>query len=115
MVIGMVSVFALRGYLVDGVDQQLAVAAHNADAQLAGGFRGTLMLPVSFVRETSVSGVGDEPKYVEGLTPGDLPPVVSGVDAVTARIGRPYTVDSLNHRVHWRVLIVILGNGSVLQ
>src|SRR5437764_13365650 len=97
MVIGTVSVFALRGYLVDGVDQQLVVAARNANTQLAGGFRGTIRLPVNFVRETGTSGAGDAVSYDEGLTASDLPPVVSGVDAISARLGRPYTADSVNH------------------
>ena len=114
MVIGTVSVFALHGYLVDGVDFQLGIAAHNADQQLAGNVRGQIVLPVNFVRETATSGAGDV-SYAEGLTEGDLPPVVSGVDAVSARVGRPYTVDSINHRVHWRILIAVLRNGSVLQ
>src|SRR2546421_6834080 len=111
-VIGTVSVFALRGYLLDGVDHQLATAAHNAEQQLAGNVRGQVMLPVNFVRQTTTSGAGIPPQY-EG-PPDDLPPVVSGVAAITARLGRPYTVGSVNHRVRWRGLITLPGDGSGL-
>src|SRR5438046_1784322 len=105
MVIGAVSVFGLRSSLVDGVDQQLALAARNAKVQLAGGFVGTIRLPVNFVQRTSTSGVGDDPSYDVGLSKGDLPQLLTGVDAVNAHLGHPYTVSSVNHRVHWRMLV----------
>jgi len=115
MVIGVVGVFALRGYLTEGVDQQLFSAAHNANSLVKGGVSGRVALPVNFIQQTAVNGVGEDPEYDPGLTEGDLPPLVTGLDQVAAHAGHPYTVSSANHRVHWRMLVAVLNNGAVLH
>ncbi|TMM38525.1 MAG: HAMP domain-containing histidine kinase [Actinobacteria bacterium] len=115
MVIGAVSVFALRSYLMDGVDQQLLTAARNANAQVLGDLRGELRLPLDFIQQTSVHGVGDKPHYDPWLTEGDLPPLVTGLDQIQAVALHPYSVSSVNHRVHWRMLVAILDNGGIVH
>ncbi|OLB64993.1 MAG: two-component sensor histidine kinase [Actinobacteria bacterium 13_2_20CM_2_72_6] len=115
MVIGVTSVVALRSYLTDGVDQQLGTAARNANAQVVNENRRPTILAVQFVQTTTTEGVGQPPSYSTGLSPEDLPPLVTGVDRVSAAANRPYTVVSLNHRVRWRMLVSVLSDGAVLH
>jgi two-component system OmpR family sensor kinase len=115
MVIGLTSVFALRGYLTEGVDQQLTTAARNANAQVLNDTGKPTLLAVQFVQQTTTEGTGLPPSYDARLSPADLPPLVTGVGRIGAVAGHPYTVVSLNHRVHWRMLVTVLDNGAVLH
>jgi two-component system, OmpR family, sensor kinase len=115
MVIGAVSVFTLRTYLVDGVDDQLRTAVDNANAQVLGNLRGELQLPLDFIQQTSVHGVGQPAQHDPWLAQGDLPPLVTGLDQIKAMAGRPYTVTSINHRLHWRMLVAVLENGGIVH
>ena len=115
MVIGVTSVVALRGYLTDGVDQQLVTAARNADAQVLNETTGPTILAVQFVQTTTTEGAGRPPSYTSVRSPEDLPPLTTGVDRISAMAGHPYTVVSTNHRVRWRMLVTVLSNGAVLH
>jgi two-component system OmpR family sensor kinase len=115
MVIGAVSVLALRANLIDGVDQQLWTAAHNAELQVQGDVSGQVVLAVDYLRETTPNGVGRPPSHDARLSEGDLPPLVTGLDDVYAKAGHPYTVPSINRKLHWRMLVVVLDNGSILH
>jgi len=115
MVIGVTSVVALRGYLTDGVDQQLVTAARNADAQVLNETAGPTILAVQFVQTTTTEGAGRPPSYTSVRSPEDLPPLTTGVDRISAMAGHPYTVVSTNHRVRWRMLVTVLSNGAVLH
>ncbi|HMC71022.1 MAG TPA: HAMP domain-containing protein, partial [Mycobacteriales bacterium] len=115
MVIGVTSVVALRGYLIDGVDQQLSAAAKNANVQVLNDARRPTVLAVQFVETTTTEGKGQAPSYDPRLSEEDLPPLVSGVDRITAVADHPYTVVSTNHRVRWRMLVTVLPNGAILH
>jgi two-component system OmpR family sensor kinase len=115
MVIGVTSVVALRGYLTDGVDQQLVTAARNANAQVLNDTAGSTVLAVQFVQTTTTEGAGRPPSYTSVRSPGDLPPLTTGVDRISAVVDHPYTVVSTNHRVRWRMLVTVLPNGAVLH
>src|SRR2546423_7528034 len=115
MVIGVTSVVALRGYLTDGVDQQLVTAARNANAQVLNETAGPTILAVQFVQTTTTEGAGRPPSYTSVRSPEDLPPLTTGVDRISAVVGHPYTVVSTNHRVRWRMLVTVLSNGAVLH
>ncbi len=115
MAIGLVSVVALRGYLTEGVDRQLASAAENANAQVTNEISGTVVLPVDYINTTTPNGIGPPPRHAPGLSEDDLPPLLTGLDQINAKAGHPYTVVSTNHRKHWRMLVAVLGNGAVLH
>jgi two-component system OmpR family sensor kinase len=115
MVIGVTSVVALRGYLTDAVDQQLSSSAKTANVNVLNDYRKPTVLPVQFVETTSTEGTGQPPSYDPRLAQDDLPPLVSGVDRISAVADHPYTVVSPNHRVRWRMLVTVLPNGAILH
>jgi two-component system OmpR family sensor kinase len=114
LVIGAASVFVVRGYLVDRMDDQMRRAAGSVSkSQLPGTTR--VVIPADYVRVTSVNGVGEEPSNDARLTDEDLPRLVTGVDQVAKVDGHPFSTTSLNGRVRWRMLVTVLPNGSVLH
>jgi two-component system OmpR family sensor kinase len=113
------STIAMRSYFQDRIDTQLRGFADDAeqltyDPRLADY---ALLPPTSwYVSRTSVSGVSGYLSYdKKALTEADLPAVVTGVDAIQKVADKPYMVQSINGKYHWRMLIVILQNGSVLH
>jgi two-component system, OmpR family, sensor kinase len=113
LVIGAASVFVVRGFLIDRVDEQLDGAAVTRQLNSS---RTTVVVPVDFALTTATNGTGGEPDYRDPrLSPGDLPRLVTGVDQVAAVNGRPYTTPSVNGRMHWRMLVTVLPNGAVLH
>jgi two-component system OmpR family sensor kinase len=113
------STLALRSYLAGRMDDQLADFASKAntisiDPRLAN----VLLAPPSswYVHVTAMSGAGDTLIYDrQSVKPEELPPLVTGVDNINEVAGEVYTVRSINGKVRWRMLIVVLGNGSVLH
>jgi two-component system OmpR family sensor kinase len=111
------STIALRSYLSQRTDEQLIGFANRwNDFNNHPGF-GSLLPPTSwYVFQTLVSGIGRGPHYdQQSLTADDLPPLVKGVDEVNAHVGKPYLVGSINGKVRWKMLIVILDDNSVLH
>ena len=121
--ISVASTFALRSYLVTRLDDELkantAVLAYN----LQGATVADLMarqaqqdVPTDYTFALRTAGGVGAPFYNKhNLKADDLPPFLTGIDAITARQGElPYTAVSLNGRVHWRMMIVTMDNGDYL-
>src|SRR5262249_54907956 len=114
LVIGAASVVTVRGYLIDKIDEQLrdvaGIAMTPATAQIK-----VVGVTLDFLQYTSTNGVGEARQVRRGLSPQDLPRLVTGVDRIEAVEGRPFTTVSPNGRVHWRMLVTVLPSGSVLH
>ena len=115
MAISAASTFALRNYLLERLDSSLKVYAATI-AQARYGSR--IPVPADFyVSLSSVDGVrSDDPVAGDrSLGAGDFPPMIEGLDRVNAALNKPYTVRSVNGKVHWRVVIVADESDQVLQ
>jgi two-component system OmpR family sensor kinase len=114
LVIGAASMVTVRGFLVDQMDDQLRGAARmgltpaTRDLEFVG-------VTVDFLRYTATNGSGPPPQVSASLSAGDLPRLVTGVDRIEAVEGRPFTTVSPSGRVHWRMLVTVLPNGSILH
>ncbi len=108
------STYALNRYLLTRLDSslqlytvQLAQTSFGSGVPLPGDY---------YLRASSINGVsGDNPIVGDKtLTAPDFPPVIKGLDAVNAVLGKPYTVRSPSG-IYWRVLVSAYSNGTVLQ
>jgi len=114
--ISVASTVALRSYLLDRIDAELAAYTNLVAKNLVNPDRPDLPLPSEYmVAGVSTTGVGKPVYYNQNLHDDDMPPFFSSVDAIKQRVeNQPYTATSHNQRVHWRMRIVIGDNGSVL-
>jgi two-component system OmpR family sensor kinase len=118
--ISVASTFALRSYLVGRMDDELKTVSAALAVDLQGytvrelmASRVDVATEYMFALRTA-GGVGD-PYYSGSLKADDLPPYVTGIDAINARMQhQPYTVVSPSKRVHWRMVIVPMNNGDYL-
>ena len=116
LVIGAASVFVVRGYLVDRMDEELRTAAYTVNQrEFEADYPAGLVVPAEYIRFTTPNGVGPAPHRDSRLGNGDLPRLVTGVDRVNAMDGHPYTTLSVDGRRHWRMLVTVLPDGSVLH
>ena len=106
------STYALHSYMIGRLDEQLDNFARAVDN--LGRNEGVLLPPDYSVTIASVTGVTRR-KLPLDLAPGAFPPQVIGVDQVSAKLDKPYTVASLDGSALWRVLVTDLSNGEVLQ
>ncbi len=112
------STVAVRGYLNKQVDGELVSFADAAVLVVAQrGNLGVVVPPGQYmIAGTDLSGNGPvirDPR----LRDEDLPPRVGGSEAVLARVAanRPFTVNSANGKLHWRMVLRSLPDGRVLQ
>ncbi|MBK5305594.1 MAG: HAMP domain-containing histidine kinase [Frankiaceae bacterium] len=107
-VTGFAAATALRGYLVERVDANLAAAVQRPGAfneQPARGDRPGIRRPDEFALQVSAPDGTVVRAFTfdrAGVSPPDLPPVTA--DSVRARGGKPFTVPSLDGDSRWRVL-----------
>jgi two-component system OmpR family sensor kinase len=117
--ISLASTYALRGYLISRMDDQLRSFA-DASLEIAttnnralASYR-VVVPPDHLAAVTSVSGVGHV--YAGGkLTAADLPTILSGIDAINAHASAPYTAPSANGKYMWRMLVIRPSDDSVLH
>ncbi len=128
VLIAVSSTLALRSYMSQRLDDELT-ATSSAFAQTVDAAQLLLQLgndaSVSivsaahyFMRITDSGGrlQGRQIGLPAGMTPEDLPTLTTGFDAILAEMSQgPHTVVSPSHKVHWRVIVVQLKNGSVLH
>jgi two-component system, OmpR family, sensor kinase len=117
------STFALRTYLLDRLDGELALATEQlATGQLRGIPLSELNnvespgLPSEYMFAVrSVTGLGRTFNNNRKFSAADLPPYYTDIDAITKRIrDQPYTAISPNKRQHWRMMITTTEQGDVL-
>jgi two-component system OmpR family sensor kinase len=108
------STYYMHAYLIKQMDAQLATFAASTIQQL-GTSRYQFFAPADYLLSVkSVTGVG--PVGVnKTLSAGDLPTLVTGVDAINAHASVPYTARSINGKYLWRMLVVPLSNSEVLH
>ena len=104
----------LRGYLVDRVDDQLAVAASEVPTRLADARRtGTLALPSQYhfeVQSSTGDIVDDWPTRLSKAAPPELPTVTP--DQAIERNGKPFTVDAAQGDGSWRAMALAFSDSS---
>jgi len=118
MLISSASTYALREYLITRMDNSLQYYAANLvlQSQALPAFK--IVIPVDFyVDASSMDGVRSRAPVIgqDSLPADDWPPEIKGVDAVSAVLGKPYTVRSASGEVYWRILVTTYNNGSVLR
>ena len=107
------STYALKSYLVGRLDNQLKGLAYSI-RQTPGTL--VLFLPDDYyIRETTVDGVGPDAHYAEELKPSQLPPLTKGLDEVNKRLDKPYTVNSIDGTVQWRMVVTYTESGDILH
>jgi two-component system OmpR family sensor kinase len=113
--ISVATTIALRPYLVGRMDEQLNSLVLTYVNVIRYNNRPVLVAPPDyFVAATAVGGGGDI-KYDQGaLSEDDVPHVVTGIDAISAHRGRPFTTYSDNGTA-WRMLVVMPDGQTVLQ
>jgi len=119
--ISVASTFALRSYLLGRMDDELQAVTSLWASELVGYSVREVMQrefepPTEYMFALRTSGgVGDPYYNVHDLKAADLPPFITGLDAVTnQQANQPYTVVSTNGKVHWRMMIVSMPNGDFL-
>jgi two-component system OmpR family sensor kinase len=119
--ISVASTFFLQSYLINRVDDQLRdyVAALSDPSSLPRLDRNTpegVVPPTNYyISLTTIEGVGRAVYDDRNIDVDALPPLVKGVDAVEARLGKPFTVRSVAGHTDWRMLMTQGSNGSVLH
>src|SRR2546423_1478036 len=74
LVIGAASVFVVRGYLVDRMDEELRTAAYTVNQrEFEADYPAGLVVPAEYIRFTTPNGVGPAPHRDSRLGNGDLP------------------------------------------
>ncbi|GIE92507.1 two-component system, OmpR family, sensor kinase [Actinoplanes regularis] len=117
--ISLASAYALHGYLISRMDDQLRSFADTSVETATANNRALthywVVVPPDYLAAvTSVSGVGDV--YADGkLTAADLPTILSDLAEINAHANMPYTAHSANGKYVWRMLVIRLSNGSVLH
>ena len=116
LLIAVASTVALRLYLVERLDDELVSYAATAEAAANSRRGGTTYLPHEYVIAfTDVNGqrVNIADVFIN-VPAADLPPMVAGPDQVKQRLAgsQPFTVNSLNGRHHWRMIVVPLRDGA---
>jgi two-component system OmpR family sensor kinase len=117
--ISLPSMYALHSYSISNTDSQLRQFANTTVETAATDNRAlshswAVVPPDYLAAATSVSGVGDV--YTgDTVEAADLPTLLSGLDEINAQVDAPYTVRSANGKYMWRMLVIRLGNGSVLH
>ena len=107
------STYALHSYMITRLDSQLQTFA--AAANELSWTEGLLLPPDYYVVETDVNGIsGRSFKFLPAPRPEQLPPLVKGLDNISSRLDRPYTVKSIDGHSQWRMLITYLDRGVVL-
>jgi len=120
--ISVASTFALRSYLVSRLDDELrsstAVLAFNLQGVTVAGLMARQVdgVPTDYMFALRTAGGVGAPFFNKhNLKADDLPPLVTGIDAIAKlQKDEPYTVLSLNGKVHWRMMIVSMDNGDYL-
>ncbi|GIF10693.1 sensor histidine kinase [Actinoplanes teichomyceticus] len=107
------STIALHTYMVNRLDDQLQVVYDDLGQLAEVDFR--VYMPIDWmIAYTSVNGVGP-PVPGSTMSVADLPPLVTGTEAVGKHVNRPYTVRSVNGKYMWRVLVKYTPGGSVVH
>ncbi|HEV8175467.1 MAG TPA: HAMP domain-containing protein, partial [Actinoplanes sp.] len=119
--ISVASTFALRSYLIGRMDEELqgvaAVLAVKLDGLTVRQLtQAAFTPPTEYVFALRTAGGVGEPYYNSAvLKADDLPPFITGLDAINDRQQhQPYTAVSPSDRVHWRMVIVPMDNGDYL-
>jgi len=116
-VIGVASTVALRRYLLDRIDEQLASTTQHLiehpEQRPAPGYNG---LPSDYLlallppERKVVIAVYDRNTY----SADDLPALADNADELFARVGEPFTVGSADRDHRWRLLVTALPEGNTL-
>ncbi|MEV4707353.1 HAMP domain-containing sensor histidine kinase [Actinoplanes sp. NPDC049316] len=108
------STYALHTYMIGRLDAQLLQLTHTVENLRANE---ELKLPGEYlVALTSVDGVGKIEYDDSVLKPSQVPPLAKGVDDVNRHAANgAYTIPSQDGTAHWRMLVTVLENGSVLH
>jgi two-component system, OmpR family, sensor kinase len=121
VLIAVASTVALNFYLIDRTDDELmdsAQALNQAlvEVRIEELDQVELPLPTNYMFAlTTVNGVGRLIHH-SAVRSEELPPLAKGVDAVQARAAAgPFTETSADRHVHWRMIVVVRPNGSVLH
>lgn len=109
LVIGAASVFVVRGYLTDRIDEQLRYAATVISKTR---YSTLTVASVDYARVTSTEGIGADPYADAGVPVGTLPRLVTGASQVAAVEGKPYDTLSVDGHTRWRMLVTILPRGG---
>ncbi|MEV6632538.1 HAMP domain-containing sensor histidine kinase [Actinoplanes sp. NPDC051470] len=118
--ISMASTYALHRYLISRMDAQLAAFAGASIETAAANHQAltthyqVVVTPDYLAGVTTTSGVG-RIKVGGDLGVADRPVLLAGVDKIDAHAGVPYTTRSANGKYMWRMLVIRLGDGSVLH
>ncbi|MEV6489392.1 HAMP domain-containing sensor histidine kinase [Actinoplanes sp. NPDC051633] len=117
------STFALRSYMIERMDGELAVWTETISFQLRNislSELDSVETDATFPSEymfgvRAVSGVGENFSNNTKLTDADMPPVFTTYDAIERRIeDQPFTATSPNKRQHWRMMISFTRQGDVI-
>jgi two-component system, OmpR family, sensor kinase len=119
--ISVASTLALRTYLIGRMDDELQGFASVLAVNLEGySVRQLMQCNVNVTTDfvfalRTAGGVGDPCYNSDVFAPTDLPPFITGLDAINDRQQhQPYTAVSPSDRVHWRMVIVPMDNGDYL-
>jgi two-component system OmpR family sensor kinase len=110
-VIGAASVFALRDYLVKRMDNQLWAAQARLEnltttpqtTKTEIGLPSDFVIAVQNYPQTTVAW---DPTFATAL-----PPFPADLSSLRSRAGAPFTVDSADHAMHWRLLVSTPSQG----
>jgi two-component system, OmpR family, sensor kinase len=119
--ISVASTIALRSYLLSRADDELTGVGSFLNSTIETRtvrqlMQVTVQVPTEYILALrTAGGVGYTYYNTQALKPADLPPFVSGLDAIASRAEhQPYTVVSANRKVHWRMAIWPMNNGDYL-
>jgi two-component system OmpR family sensor kinase len=115
MLISAASTYAIHKYLIRRIDNSLS--SYVVALSAGGQHMGTVIVPPDYyICVSSVSGVVAPGLRVSGngsFTTDDMPAIIKGVDQIGAVAGKPYTVQSPDGKVYWRVLVAQTSYGVV--
>ncbi|WIM95684.1 HAMP domain-containing sensor histidine kinase [Actinoplanes oblitus] len=106
------STIALHTYMVNQLDTQLKDTYTDLGALATANFK-VYTTSDYMLAFTGIDGIGPT---VSGfrVRGDDLPPLTAGVDAVAAKLDKPYTVRSKNGKYMWRLVVERLDDSDTL-
>jgi two-component system OmpR family sensor kinase len=109
------STYFLSQYMVSRMDSQLWAMVEKSKKDDPTTHLWVVITPPDYV--AAFTGVNGPPPRLagDGVDVQDAPPLLTGVEAIEKHADKPYTVPGKSGKYMWRMLVVVLPDGTVMH